>query len=181
VDSIDDRELVARATAGDDAAFEQIYRRHAQPVFTLLTRLLGPDRDREDLLQDVFVRLHAALARFRGEASLLTLVYRITTCVAIDHMRRRKPVELVDQIDDEIDPNLSPADQSARREEIRGALALLARLKPKHRVAFVLREVMGLSHEEVARIVGAHPAAARMRVAAAKRQLARLAAREESS
>jgi DNA-directed RNA polymerase specialized sigma24 family protein len=57
---------------------------------------------------------------------------------------------------------------------------LLAQLKPKHRVAFVLREVMGLSHDEAARITAVHPAAARMRVAAAKRALAKLVVKQGS-
>jgi RNA polymerase sigma-70 factor (ECF subfamily) len=157
--------------------FEDIYRQYAQRVFTLLTRFVGPDRERDDLLQEVFIRLHPALARFRGECSLLTLIYRITTRVAIDHMRRRRPVDLVDQLDEEIDPAATPSERAARREEIMFALGLLAKVKPKHRVAFVLREVMGLSHDEVARIIDVKPAAARMRVAAAKRALAKLQAR----
>lgn len=156
-------------------AFAAIYREHAQAVFTLLTRLIGPDREREDLMQVVFLRLHSALPRFRGDCTLLTLIYRITTRVAIDHMRRRRPVEICDQLEDEIDPSSTPVEQATRREEITRALAMLARLKPAHRVAFVLREVMGLSHEEVARIVDVRPATARMRASAAKRTLAKLA------
>lgn len=179
VSEVDDRELVARVVQGERAAFETIYRRHAQTVFTLLTRLIGPDRDREDLLQDVFIRLHPALHRFRGDCSLVTLLYRIAARVAIDHMRRRRPVELLDQIEEEIDPGLTPAQQTTRREEIMTALGVLARLKPTHRVAFVLREVMGLPHDEVARIIDAHPAAARMRVAAARRAVAKLVAAKE--
>jgi RNA polymerase sigma-70 factor (ECF subfamily) len=175
VDTDDD--LVARAADGDTAAFEAIYRRHADRVFVLLTRLLGPDREREDLLQDTFVRLHPALGRFRGECALQTLIYRIATRVAIDHMRRRRPIAELD-LDAEIDPGRSPADQAARREELRGALAVLATLKPQHRVAFVLHDVMSLSHEEVARIVETKPDAARMRVAAARRAIAKARARE---
>ena len=177
VDGGEEHELVERSVNAEHAAFEEVYRRYAQRVFALLTRLIGPDREREDLLQDVFVRLHRALTRFRGDCSLLTLIYRITTCVAIDHMRRRRPIAFVDQLDEEIDPTLTPIEQATRREEIMNALSLLAQLKPKHRVAFVLREVMGLSHAEVAGIFDIHPAAARMRVATAKRALAKLAGR----
>ena len=176
-----DSDLARRAADGDRAAFESIYRRHADRVFALLTRLVGPDREREDLLQEVFIKLHPALARFRFECSLQTFVYRITVRIAIDHLRGKKPVDLVDDLDldAEIDPGLSPADHAARAEELAGAFALLAKLKPKHRVAFVLREVMALSHDEVARIVDVHPAAARMRVALAKRALARLTGKEQ--
>ncbi|HVK83745.1 MAG TPA: RNA polymerase sigma factor [Kofleriaceae bacterium] len=180
----DDRELVQRAVAGDRAAFEAIYRAHADRVFALLTRLLGPDREREDLMQEVFIRLHPALARFRGECALPTFIYQITTRVAVDHLRRRRrhradtlaAGNTID-LDAEIDPGLSPAEQAARRQELVDALTLLDALSPKLRAAFVLREVMGLSHDEVARIVDAHPAAARMRVALARRAIAKLCAK----
>lgn len=180
----DERELVRLAAAGDRDAFEAIYRAHADRVFLLLTRLVGPDREREDMLQEVFLRLHPALPRFRGECTLQTFLYQITTRVAVDHLRRRRPVDALGadpeiDLDSEIDPALSPADQAARKEELADALGLLARLGPKLRVAFVLREVLGMSHEEVAQIVQSHPAAARMRVALARRALARLGARKD--
>ncbi len=171
----DDRELLAKLGAGDAAAFEAIYRRHAAMVFALLTRLVGPDREREDLMQDVFVRLHAALARFRGECALTTLLYQIASRVAIDHLRRRSRHRFaIDDfvLDDEIDPRASPADQAVRRQQLATAVELIAMLPPKHRVVFVLREVFDLPYDEIAQIVGAMPATTRMRVNAAKRALA---------
>ena len=172
-----DDELVERIAANDRDAFEALYRRHAAFVFGVLTRLVGPDRDREDLLQDTFVRVHAALARFRGECALTTMLFQITTRVAIDHLRRRsrRPLVLDDfDLEAEIDPRATPADQAQRREQLVRALAMLGKLKPKHRVAFVLREVMDMSYEEVATAVDARAATTRMRVAAAKRALAKL-------
>ncbi len=173
-------DLVRRVAAGERTAFEAIYRDHAEMVFGLLTRLVGPDREREDLLQETFIRLHSALPRFRGDCSLRTFVFQIATRVAVDHLRRRRrtPIALDDfELEAELDPRDTPADQAQRREEVVQALEVLARLKPKHRVAFVLREVMDMSHEEVAQIVDAHPAAARMRVAAAKRAISKLGRR----
>jgi RNA polymerase sigma-70 factor (ECF subfamily) len=173
----DDRTLAMLAAAGDRDAFESIYRAHSDRIFGLLTRLVGPDREREDLLQETFVRVHAALPRYRGDASLLTFIYQIATHVALDHLRRRRPLDELD-LDGEIDPSASPVEQATRREELGRALALLEKLSPKHRVAFVLREVMGYSHEEVAVLVGSFAATARMRVNAAKRKLAALTAKE---
>lgn len=171
--------VTARAApALEESAFEMIYREHADRAFALLTKLIGPDRDREDLLQEVFIRLHGALPRFRGDCSMGTFVYRIATRVAIDHMRRRR-VLLPSDFSDEVDPGLTPAEHVVRCEQLARAVGMLARLSPKHRVAFVLREVMGLSHEEIGKIVEAHPAAARMRVAKAHRVLAKLAKEEE--
>lgn len=170
----DDRTLAVLAAAGDRSAFESIYRSYADRIFGLLTRLIGPDREREDLLQETFVRLHAALPRYRGDASLITFTYQIATHVALDHLRRRRPLDELD-LDGELDPSATPAEQAVRREELARAFALLEKLSPKHRVAFVLREVMGYSHEEVAVLVGSFAATARMRVNAAKRKLAALA------
>jgi RNA polymerase sigma-70 factor (ECF subfamily) len=169
----DDRELVRQAAGGDRAAFEAIYRAHADRVFGLLTRLIGPDREREDLLQEAFLRLHAALPRFRGDCALGTFVYQIATRTAIDHLRKRRGDAVAFDLDSAIDPGLAPDEYAARRQELAEALALLDTLSPKLRVAFVLREVMGLSHDEVARVVDAHPAAARMRVALARRAIAK--------
>ena len=109
---------------------------------------------------------------------MTTFVYRITTRVAIDHMRRRRPLAEIDDAA-EIATGITPADHVAKCEQLARAVSLLAQLSPKHRVAFVLREVMGLSHEEIGMIAEAHPAAVRMRVAKAKRVLAGLAAKEE--
>ncbi|MEJ7601911.1 MAG: RNA polymerase sigma factor [Kofleriaceae bacterium] len=173
----DDDELIRRVVAGERSAFEEIYRRHADHVFALLTRLVGPDREREDLLQDVFIRLHPALSRFRGDCSLGTLVFRIATRVAMDRLRhlRRARTELVDfDLEDEIDPAATPAEVTERVEQLTEALAQLAQLAPKLRIAFVLREVMGMSYQEVARIADTNAAAARMRVALARRALAKL-------
>jgi RNA polymerase sigma-70 factor (ECF subfamily) len=176
----EDRMLAALAAAGDHEAFESIYRLHADRVFALLTRLIGPDREREDLLQDTFVRLHAALPRFRGDARLVTFIYSIASRVAIDHLRRRRPLVELD-LENEIDRSASPVERAEQEQELCRALAMLDKLRPKHRVAFVLREVMGMSHEEVAEVVGSFAATARMRVNAAKRKLAALAAQEEAA
>ena len=176
-------ELVRRVVAGERAAFEDIYRRYADRVFALLTRLVGPDREREDLLQEVFIRLHPALARFRGDCALGTLIFRIATRVAIDRLRHlhRNKTELVDfDLEDELDPAAGPAETAQRREELTQALDVLGQLGPKLRVAFVLREVMGMSHEEVAQLTDTNAAAARMRVALAKRAVAKLAAKRPS-
>lgn len=175
-------ELVRRVVAGERVAFEEIYRRYADRVFALITRLVGPDREREDLLQEVFIRLHPALSRFRGDCTLGTLIFRIATRVAIDRLRQRarNQVDVAElDLEDELDPAASPAETTQRREELTRALAILGKLGPKLRVAFVLREVMGCSHDEVAQLTETNAAAARMRVALAKRAVAKLAAQHE--
>lgn len=171
----DEAELVRSAAAGVRSAFDTLYRIHAPVVFALLTRLIGPDREREDLLQETFVRFHRSLGRFRGECSVRTFLYQITTRVAIDYLRRRGPVHIQDlELENQIDVAATPAEVMQRRQELVRALELLGCVRPKQRVAFVLHEVMGMTHEEVARIMGLRAPAVRMRVNAAKRTLSKL-------
>jgi RNA polymerase sigma-70 factor (ECF subfamily) len=162
--------LVDRAVAGDQLAFAALYRLHAEAVHALLTRLVGPRADREDLLQDVFVRLHRALPSYRRDAALSTFLHRITVRVALDHLRsrRRRPDASPLDDDDFIDPSLS----TDQRADVTRALAFLDDLDPKQRVAFILREVLDLSYPEIAHLMGSFTTTARMRVAAATRALA---------
>ncbi|MBZ0236460.1 MAG: sigma-70 family RNA polymerase sigma factor [Deltaproteobacteria bacterium] len=168
--------LVARAVAGDQLAFAALYRMHAGGVHALLTRLVGPRAEREDLLQDVFVRFHRALPRFRGDAALATFLHRIVVRVALDHLRaRRRRPEAGAPLDEEVaDTSASPEQRLAQRAEIERALGFLDGLGPEQRIAFVLREVLELSYPEIAQLMGTFATTARMRVTAATRALARL-------
>lgn len=176
----DDAVLVARVADGDRTAYPQLYQRYAQRVFARLTRLVGPGPDREDLLQQVFLELHRALPRFRGEASLSTFIYRITANVAIDHLRhrRRRPVDFdADALDELIDGSPSPEQRARRRAELAEVLRLLDRIKPAKRVALVLVAVEGLSLDDAAAQVGAQPEAVKQRVLHARRELQAMLAR----
>jgi len=165
--------IVERAARGDHKAFATLYRRHADMAFALLTRLVGPVSEREDLLQEVFVRLHRALPRYRGNASLSTFLYKITVRVAYDHLRARKrrprPVDVVDH-----ECVLSADGAGAPRAELADVLRFLDALTPEQRIAFVLREVLDYRYPEIAELVGCFETTARMRVTAANRALARL-------
>jgi RNA polymerase sigma-70 factor, ECF subfamily len=163
--------LVGRAVAGDPIAFAALYRMHAGEMYGLLTRLIGARPEREDLLQDVFVRFHRALPGFRREAAVSTFLHGIAVRVAIDHLRARKRrPEAGVELDEDVADHALPADQ---RLEIERALAFLDGLDGKQRVAFVLREVLGLSYPEIATLMGSFETTARMRVAAATRALRR--------
>lgn len=179
--SEDDATLIARHRAGDPDAFPAMYRNHAVAVYRRLTRILGPIPEREDLLQDVFLALHRALPRFRGDAQLTTLVHRIAINRAFEHLRRqsRRPTSLVDGwfFDDLAAVHSSPELQSAAREDLAHVCACLAQIKPKKRIALLLRVVDGLSFEEIARLVDATPEAVAKRVQHGQRELDALLAR----
>ncbi len=179
----DDSSLIERIRRGDRRAFDLLFRRHADDVHRRMTRLVGPDPDREDLVQEVFVAAFRGIGRFRGEAAFSTWLYRVVVNVAYGHLRKRRriPIDLETAIDAELlmAGEVSPETAASQREELVRALVFLDRLKPKKRIAFVLRVVEGLSLEEIGVIVKARPAAVGQRVRHAKRELDEMLAREK--
>lgn len=179
--SDEDDALVTRHLGGDPDAFANIYRVHVAAVYRRLTRILGPIEEREDLTQDVFLALHRALPRFRRDCTLSTLVHRIAINRAYEHLRRqsRRPAKLVEGwfFDGLTGPHTSPEHQSAAREDLALVFACLAKIKPKKRIAFLLRAVDGLSFEDIAKLVDATPEAVAKRAQHGQRELDALLAR----
>jgi len=178
-----DGERVARHLAGDPDAFAELYRAHVDAVYRRLSRILGPIPEREDLTQDVFVTLHRALPKFRGESSLSTWIHRIAVNTALDYLRARgrRPAPTIDArlLDTLCAPQASPEVRAEQRERLAHVLACLARIKPKKRIALVLRVVDGLSFEDIGRLVDATPEAVAKRVQHGQRELDALLARSE--
>jgi RNA polymerase sigma-70 factor, ECF subfamily len=177
-----DSDLALIAATGDAAAFAELYERYADRVFARVARLVGPGPDCEDVFQQVFLELHRALPLFRGDAAVSTFLYRITVNVAYDHLRRRgrrSGVHDPTALDALIDGDASPEERAHRREELGQILALLERIKPKKRIAFVLVAVEGLSLAEAAELVGAPPDTVKQRVLHARRELVAMIGRAE--
>ena len=180
---VSDEAMVARALTGDRCAFEALYERHVTWVWRWLTRLLGADPEREDLAQHIFSEVFDTLDRFRGDARFRTFLYRIVVNVAVDQMKRRSrraqrnvAAELAEGVPD---PARSPEENAELRELVTSTFDLLERIKPKKRVAFLLRVVEGLSLEEVAEIVEASVPTVAQRVRHASIELRALRARRD--
>jgi RNA polymerase sigma-70 factor (ECF subfamily) len=174
-----DEELVTRAAAGDRTSFDELYRRHVDLVWSRLGRLIGPDPEREDLTQQIFLEVLRALPRFRGDATFRTFLYRVVLNTAYDHLKRRgrrPPGVPFEELDELVDAAASPETRAALRQRLVLTWTLLDKIKPKKRIAFILRVVEGLSLEEIARLVHATPAAVAQRVRHAHRELGALAA-----
>jgi RNA polymerase sigma-70 factor (ECF subfamily) len=171
--------LLARARAGDVAAFERLSSAYADRLFMLLLRLLGDRGEAEDVAQEVMLRAWQGISRFRGQSSYFTWLYRIAVNEANRALekRARRPAGVpigADELQLPDSPLLDPSRQ-AENNELREALArALAELPPALRTAIVLRDVEGLSTQEAAEIAGIGQAAfksrlhqARLRVRAA--------------
>ncbi|MBO0817316.1 MAG: sigma-70 family RNA polymerase sigma factor [Actinobacteria bacterium] len=171
--------LLARAQAGDVAAFERLSSAYADRLFMLLLRLLGDRTEAEDVAQEVMLRAWQGITRFRGQSSYFTWLYRIAVNEANRALgkRARRPAGApigADELQLPAPAALDPSRQ-AENSELRRALArALADLPPPLRTALVLRDVEGLSTQEAAEIAGVGEAAfksrlhqARLRVRAA--------------
>lgn len=152
-----DRALVDRCRAGDLGAFEELYRQHAGKLFSLACRMLGNATDAEDLLQEIFLSAHRKLESFRGESALGTWLYRLAMNQCLDYLRSRaaRANQVTGALDDEpgwYEPGRGGlAEQAVSRIDLERALA---RLPDGCRAAFVLHDVQGLEHREVAEILG---------------------------
>jgi RNA polymerase sigma-70 factor (ECF subfamily) len=149
--------LVERCRAGDLAAFESIYRAHAGRLYSVACRVLGNPTDAEDLLQEIFLAAHRKLETFRGESALGTWLYRLAMNLCLDHLRSRatRSGQLTDALDEEYGLDDSGSRRLAERTVARMDLErAMAQLPEGCRTAFVLHDVEGLEHREIAEILG---------------------------
>jgi RNA polymerase sigma-70 factor, ECF subfamily len=148
--------LVDRCRRGDPAAFEEIYRRHAPRVYSLAYRLTGSLADAEDLLQEAFLLVHRKLDSFKGDAALGTWIYRLSTNCCVDFLRSRQHREdqATGTLDEALPPMPAPRAGRVLRVEHLDLERAIARLPPGYRSAFVLHDVEGFGHNEVAAMLG---------------------------
>ena len=152
-----DQPLVRAAIAGDLHAFEQLVERHRDVVFRVVSRLVAGDQEAEDLTQDTFLRAFHRLERYRGEAPFRSWLLRIAHNTAVTHVTQagRATAHPLDAAGAEVALSIeagSPADQLERRERRERLDTKLKGLGPAHRTVLVLRDIEGLSYQEIARI-----------------------------
>jgi RNA polymerase sigma-70 factor, ECF subfamily len=146
-----DADLVERCRRNEPGAFEQLYRDHASRVYNLACRLSGSVTDGEDLAQEVFVLIFRKLESFKGEAALSTWIYRLATNHCLDYLRRRHAAGRSEPFDETVQPVSVTAPLRAERIDLERAIT---RLSPGYRAAFVLHDVEGFNHHEIAAILG---------------------------
>ena len=150
-----DAELVGACAAGEPGAFDVLVERHRRNVYHLCYRCVGTHEDASDLSQEVFLRVHRGLHRFRGNAALSTWLYRIGVNVCLNHVRAKRPVTEAIELERHVDrTSANPIDLVARRERAAKVRAAIARLPTKQRATLILRVYHELSHQEIADILG---------------------------
>ena len=174
--------LVERCRSGDLAAFEELYRAHAGKLFSVACRMLGNPADAEDLLQEIFLSAHRKLEGFRGESALGTWLYRLATNHCLDYLRSRaaRTNQLTDTLDDDqgrFEPGRGGlAEQAITKMDLERALA---QLPEGCRAAFVLHDVEGLEHKEVAEALGIAEGTSKSQVYKARLRLRALLLKEK--
>ena len=154
-----DEELVARASAGEVDAFNQLVTRWERPIYALAYRTLGREEDARDVVQEAFLRAYRGLRGFKGEAKFSSWLYRITLNLCRDWIRRERRAPLVqvpegvdpvDLADERVAPQESVEELVARREMSQAVAKAMAELPEEQRTAIMLKEYHGLTFQEIA-------------------------------
>ncbi len=154
--------LAARAGGGDDVAFATLVRRLQPRLLAYCATILGNVPDADDAVQNTFIKAHDGLRAGDHVLAVRPWLYRIAHNEAISLMRRRRPAgELAATVPDHAH---GPAEAVAVREEVRAVLHAIGELPDRSRDAFLLREVGGMRHAEVAEVLGTSPGTARQAV-----------------
>jgi len=181
---VTDRELVEKAKQGGQDAFERLVLDNQNRVYSLALRLTGDREAAADLAQEAFVRAWQGLSSFQGESSFSTWVYRLTTNVCIDHLRKKKRREAVEpsvSLDDENSGWAEPADweldpqRLLERSERGQALAKgLEQLPDWQRQVLVMRELSGLSYQEIGQALDIDIGTVKSRISRARLSLRKI-------
>lgn len=154
--------LLERLRSGDESAFDVVVRRFQERVYQYAFHLVQDRDEAGDVAQETFIRAYAKLASFRGDSSLNTWLYRIASNLGINALRKRKLRSFIglDQAPALVAPG-GPDQDLADAEIRRRVSAAVARLPPRQRSIFVLRQYHQLSHREIALVVGSSEGAVR--------------------
>lgn len=152
-----DLELAKYAAGGDMPAFEEIYNRHHRRVYSICLRMLQNASEAEDLTQDVFIQLYRKIGSFRGDSAFTTWLHRMTVNQVLMHFRKRNVKFEKTTEEGETPDQVVTGSTNPMKMQIVDKIAIdnaIAQLPDGYKNVFVLHDVEGFEHEEVARILG---------------------------
>ena len=181
-------EAVAQAKDGDATAFEYLYKAYCKRVYGVCLRMLRNPAEAEDLTQQAFLQLFRKIATFRGESGLATWLHRVTVNIVLMHLRRKKPTELFAEPWDPPDTNgsdsreLGSADASMLGAIDRVNLKRAIRKLPSgYRRFFLLHDVIGYRHKEIAGLLGCSTGCSKSQLHKARKRLRQLLQGEQGT
>lgn len=177
-----EKSLLERAKSGDIAAFEQLIESYQKKIFNIALRMLGNYDDAGDLTQEVLIRIYRSIKSFKEQSSFSTWIYRITTNVCLDELRKRKNRKVISldeeiKLDDgdmkrQIESDEPTPEETAEAEDLRKIVNdAIERLNEEHRIVIVLRDIQGLSYEEIAEVLKCPEGTVKSRINRARQAL----------
>jgi len=165
-------ELISRGKAGDPAAFEAIYGRFKGLVFSLALRQTGDRAAAEDILQDTFIKVLTHLGDVRTEATFPAWVYRIAVNTCYSHLRGRRGREGRTVALDQVEGRREEAVYDSHETSLSGPLErAISRLPGKLRMVFLLHDVQGFKHSEIAGLLGVSPGTSKSQLFKARQRM----------
>jgi RNA polymerase sigma-70 factor (ECF subfamily) len=166
------------ALAGDKmSGFEELYRAHYRRVYSICLRMTGSIAEAEDLTQEVFIQLHRKLGSFRGESAFTTWLHRLTVNQVLMHFRKRSVRSELTTEDGEMPDSVDPDTTNPEAMPIVDRIGLeiaISQLPPGYRAVFVLHDVEGYEHEEIAKILGCSAGTSKSQLHKARLKLRKL-------
>jgi len=160
-DEFNEAEAIEKAKQGDAQAFQSLYDRHKRRVYSLCLRMTANTAEAEDLTQEAFLQLYRKIATFRGESAFSTWLHRLSVNVVLMHLRRKSlPVVSLEESVQPGEDDTPKKDFGAEDVALAGSIDRLQlqkaveSLPPGYRTIFVLHDVEGYEHNEIAGIVG---------------------------
>ncbi|MDD5543201.1 MAG: RNA polymerase sigma factor [Acidobacteriia bacterium] len=149
------------AQKGDGTAFEFLYHLHKKRVYSLCLRMTGSTSEAEDLAQEAFMQLFRKVATFRGESAFSTWLHRMTVNVVLMHLRKKVPDQIsIDETIDRGDETAPPRELEDKDIRLAGSLdrvnleRAISNLPPGYRAIFILHDIEGYEHNEIAKMLG---------------------------
>jgi RNA polymerase sigma-70 factor (ECF subfamily) len=169
----DDVALVLRARAGDTTAFEQLVRRHSGPVYRIALGITAEPEAARDAAQEAFIIAWRRLREVRAEQAFAAWLFRVATTCALRAARPHPAQVDIETLPAMSSPTDDPQQQLLAADLLAALKRALKRLTPQQRACWVLRELEGLSYDQIAEVIGSRPAAVRGRIHRARTRLAK--------
>ena len=180
---MDEKLLIEKSIQGDSESFEKLILSCEKKVYNIALKILGNEADAYDAAQDTFIKVYKNLEKFKGNSSFSTWVYRITSNVCLDIIRKNKNKKNTVSIDKEIefddsdatfeieDRNADTEEKILEKERSEALHKALSRLNPEQREILVLREFQNLSYDEIAKVLDLNVGTVKSRISRGRERL----------
>ncbi len=168
-----DKETAQRFIAGDKETLAMIYKMTSEMIYNVVYRIVLNDADAKDITQDVYVKAYEKRTSFRGDAGVSTWLYKIAVNTAVNFSKRRSFIAGLQEKAGlfRYDPPAPDDRLEDDREDIKLVKQLLKRVRPDHRTCLVLREIEGLSYQEISELLGLNIGTVRSRINRGRNEL----------